>query len=324
MSYILDALKKSEQQRDRGRIPTLTDAAPVSATGSGRKNLPVIGALLLAMLAVLLALYAVLNGHFMGSPEPMENPQAASTGSNTKPPETPEQKKAVSAPATVNLPTISESGKAAEESQQPLKTTPPTSRTEKTVAAEASQPKTIPVAVPPEETVTKTPSAAPSNDRPSLPEIRSEQPVPMESVATETPEPPSVVTRPPPPEKTASNDSVIGRSTTLQTTPEVKDAVAAKRSRVVTPKSQPPVKKVRKKRPGTEHTLPYDVYRRLPKRKVSALAYSEAPERRFVIVNSRKMREKESTEQGLEVVEIMDDGVIFSFQGHPFFKQLIP
>ena len=85
MSYILDALKKSEQQRDRGRIPTLTDAAPVSATGSGRKNLPVIGALLLAMLAVLLALYAVLNGHFMGSPDPMENPQAAATRSNTKP-----------------------------------------------------------------------------------------------------------------------------------------------------------------------------------------------------------------------------------------------
>jgi len=322
MSYILDALKKSEQQRDLGRIPTLTDAAPVSASGSGRKNLPVIGALLLAMLAVLLALYAVFSGHFMGSPDPMENPQAAATVSHTKASETPGEKEAASAPATVNLPTISESGNAAEESQPALKTMPPTGSTEKTVATEASQPKPIPAAVLPEETTTKTPSAALSNDQPSPLKTRSKQPVPMESVAAETPKPASVFT--PPPERTVSNDSVARRSAALQTTPEVKDFAAAKRSRVVTPKPQPPIKTVRKKRPGTEHALPYDVYRRLPKRKVSALAYSDVPERRFVIVNSRKMREKESTEQGLEVAEIMDDGVIFSFQGHRFFKQLIP
>ena len=90
------------------------------------------------------------------------------------------------------------------------------------------------------------------------------------------------------------------------------------------PGSQPDAKTVRKKRPGTEHTLPSDVYRRLPKRKVSALAYSETPERRFVIVNSRKMVEKESTDQGLVVEKIVDDGVIFSFQGHQFFKRMIP
>jgi len=87
------------------------------------------------------------------------------------------------------------------------------------------------------------------------------------------------------------------------------------------PSLQPDVEAMRNKRPDTEHTLSYDVYRRLPKRKVSALAYSETPERRFVIINSQKMVEEESTKQGLVIV---DNGVIFSFQGHRFFKKLIP
>ena len=324
MSYILDALKKSEQQRDLGRIPTLTDAPPFGAEGSTRKNLPVIGALLLAMLAVLLALYAVFNGHFRGLPDPMKTPQVAATGINPKAPETPGQKDALGTPAAVNPPTIGESKKAAEENEQPLKTTPPTSRTEETVAAAASQPRTLPDTVPPGEAVTKTPPAAAFNDRPSLARKRSEQPVPTESAAAKTSEPPGVVVLPSPPEKTASTDSVARRSTVPQVLPRERDFEVGRTTQVITPKSLLPAKKVRKKRPGTEHALPYEVYRRLPKRKVSALAYSEVPERRFVIVNSRKMREKESTGQGLGVVEIMDDGVIFSFQGHRFFKQLIP
>ncbi len=324
MSYILDALKKSEQQRDLGRIPTLTDAPLVGAAGSTRKNLPVMGALLLAMLAVLLALYAVFNGHFMGSPDPMETPQVAATGINPKAPETPEQKDAAETPTAVNLPTISDSQKVAEENEQPLHTPPSTSRTEKTVAAAASQPRTIPDTVPPGEAVTKTPPAASSNDRPSLARKRSEQPVPTESAAAKTSKPQGVVVLPPPPEIEASTDSVAGRSPVPQALPKARDVEDGKTTQVITPESQLPAKTVRKKRPGTEHALPYDVYRRLPKRKVSALAYSEVPARRFVIVNSRKMREKESTEQGLEVEEIMDDGVIFSFQRHRFFKQLIP
>ena len=40
MSYILDALKKSEQQRDLGKIPTLTEVPSVSTAVPTRKNLP--------------------------------------------------------------------------------------------------------------------------------------------------------------------------------------------------------------------------------------------------------------------------------------------
>jgi len=102
------------------------------------------------------------------------------------------------------------------------------------------------------------------------------------------------------------------------------DEATPGRADIIRPGPLPNAKVEGKKRPGTEHTLPPDVYRRLRKPKVSALAYSETPERRFVIINSQKMVEKESTEQGLVVEEIVDDGIIFSFEGHRFFKRMIP
>jgi len=321
MSYILDALKKSEQQRELGRIPTLTDAPPVGSVGSTRKNLPVMGAFLLAVLAVLLALYAVFNGHFLESSDPLETPQVAVTGINEKAPETPEQIEASSTPAPVNPPTIGESKEAAEDNERPIPT-PPQER----IAAEAAlQPEAIPETAPPKETLTTAPSKATSTlETTASGGARNELPAPAESAAVETSQPPEVVVIPPPPEKPVKKVSVTGRFSTPQAPPGAREVETEKRAKTVAPDIQLPAKAVRKARPGSEHVLPYDVYRRLPERKVSALAYSEVPERRFVIVNSRKMREKESTKQGLVVEEIMDDGVIFSFQGHRFFRQLIP
>ncbi len=293
MSYILEALKKSEQERDLGRIPTLTDAPPAGVVGSGRKNLPVIGALLLAVLAVLLALYSVFDGQFPESSNPLETPQVAVTGINEKAPETPEQKDSSGIPAPVTLPAIDESKAAAEKNKQPI----PTPAPEKTVTAVAIQPEAIPATAPTKQTI----AAAPPKEKGSSTlettasgGIRNEQKAPPESAAAEISPSPEVVVIPRPPVKNEASHT------------------------------QAPAKAVRKARPGTEHVLPYDVYRRLPKRKISALAYSAAPERRFVIVNSQKLREKESTEEGLVVEEILNDGVIFSFQGHRFFRKLIP
>lgn len=61
MSYILEALKKSQQERELGRVPTL-DAnlypAPEAAARSNPWSLAAVG---LAMLAVIIALYAALR-----------------------------------------------------------------------------------------------------------------------------------------------------------------------------------------------------------------------------------------------------------------------
>jgi len=323
MSYILDALKKSEQERDLGRIPTLTDAPPAGAVGSPRKNLPVIGALLLALLAVLLALYSVFDGQFPESSRPLETPRVAVTGISEKAPKTPEQKDTRGIPAPVTLPTIDESKAAAEKNQQPIPTPPP----ENTVTAVALQPEAIPVTAPTKETIAAAPPEGKGSstlETAASGGTRNEHEAPPESAAVETSQSPEVAVIPPPPEKTVSRVSVAKRSPSPQTLPVARDTESEKPVKTDASHRQAPAKDVPEARPGTEHVLPYDVYRRLPNHKISALAYSSVPERRFVIVNSQKMREKESSEQGLVVEEILNDGVIFSFQGHRFFKQLIP
>ena len=47
--------------------------------------------------------------------------------------------------------------------------------------------------------------------------------------------------------------------------------------------------------------------------------YSATPERRFVIINSRKMREGDRSREGLLLEEITPDGVTLEFQGQRFF-----
>jgi general secretion pathway protein B len=48
--------------------------------------------------------------------------------------------------------------------------------------------------------------------------------------------------------------------------------------------------------------------------------YSAVPEQRFVIINSRKMREGERSRKGLLVEEITPDGVQLEYQGQRFFQ----
>lgn len=64
MSYILEALKKSQQERELEKVPTLATVIPASAGKTGETNRLLPLALLLAVLAILLALYAVLGGYF--------------------------------------------------------------------------------------------------------------------------------------------------------------------------------------------------------------------------------------------------------------------
>jgi len=74
-------------------------------------------------------------------------------------------------------------------------------------------------------------------------------------------------------------------------------------------------------RPVPEYSqLPGNFRQRLPELSISLLFYSKQPERRRVSVNGRMMREKEPLEKDLVLEEITPDGVIFSFQGKRFHK----
>jgi len=62
MSYILEALKKSQQERELGRVPTL-DKLPFPAEAAQARPGPwIMAAVGLAMLAVIIALYSAMRG----------------------------------------------------------------------------------------------------------------------------------------------------------------------------------------------------------------------------------------------------------------------
>lgn len=65
--------------------------------------------------------------------------------------------------------------------------------------------------------------------------------------------------------------------------------------------------------------LPSEIQQILPERKVSVLAYSALPERRFIVLNGDRMGEGERSREGLQVHQIRSDGVVFEFRDHYFF-----
>lgn len=74
--------------------------------------------------------------------------------------------------------------------------------------------------------------------------------------------------------------------------------------------------------PGLAQTLPEALRRRLPNRQLSVLSYAKDPEMRFVILNSEKINEGETSRDGLTLVTIRPEGAVLSFEGHLFFQPL--
>jgi general secretion pathway protein B len=70
VSYILEALRKSQQERELGQVPTLDTANFSASPVTGRSNTWILVALGLAVLAVMIALYAALRD----SPPEAESP----------------------------------------------------------------------------------------------------------------------------------------------------------------------------------------------------------------------------------------------------------
>jgi hypothetical protein len=74
--------------------------------------------------------------------------------------------------------------------------------------------------------------------------------------------------------------------------------------------------------PDLARTLPDAIRQHLPNRRLSVLSYAKEPEMRFVILNSEKINEGETSKDGLTVVTIRPEGAILSFEGHRFFQPL--
>ncbi len=352
MSYILEALKKSQQERELGQIPTLATESPAELEPPSKTNPVVLSALILALLAIIVALYAVFGNHFFTPQEPPTNVEVVPAAPLRAPtPPLPDPAVALkpdrhSESTTVPQPdTVFSGDKEAPVTPRvkpPVQNLDQQGSQEKVVIVEIEQPAPAPKRTPLPEDPTDQSEPAPSAEsnlraaidqppptpeQPSIAEEKVAQPVTARSsvkqelrqefldlqeqllkknaegtektAQAKTREP--VETTAPPQPHTAQDD-------------KAQAAVKMPQQEAATPTTKPLAK--------SENDLPYDVYKRLPQRKVSALAYSNDPKRRFVLINSQKLKEGEGTKDGLMIEEILRHGIIFNFEGHRFFNSL--
>lgn len=310
MSYILEALKKSQQERELGKVPDLV-FAPLPAP-TGRKNrslwLLLIPFLLLVSAIALFLIFsppsaenqpASLTGV---SPQAMNQPAAATPAPGRAPSEPAKKRIPAVQPSPADTNSVSATATQAADGEKPAR-----------YQAKTDSGKPFSQIPGPKAQIAKPEPAAVagldvSEDKrmreEELPEI--EKRIEMDQAKANKTEFPQVMLKPePPPVRTWSRRENIGR----EIVPEFESAVQS-------------VVIARKDLPGPAQALPPVVRDRLPPRKISILSYSKIAGSRFIRLNGEKMWEGEEQANGLLVEEILQHGVIFRFDGHRFFHSM--
>lgn len=304
MSYILEALKRSQRERALGRVPTLGSALPLDPEPPPA-NPWLVTSLGLALVAVLLGLYAAFGQRWFPGPEPV--------------PPGPAETQVQPTPATPAIPV------------------PPTPSV---VAASPVPPSPAPAPTPLPAGLAATAGAAPLEPGPPpvalLPAVEPELPLdlshvevaPRESTPTPTPAPipaPTMADKPPSiPEELRLQVEAFKRQVRKE------DAATPSRppvgpptpvARAAPPEAEPPASPGAPARPtpGDASQLPERVQDRLPPRQLTVHVFAETPARRFVILNGQRLKEGQRAPDGLLLKEIRPDGVILDYEGHGFF-----
>ena len=302
MSYILEALRKSQQDREIGQVPTLATQPLFTSQDSGG-NFRGLAAMALAGLAVAIALYAALRA----GPE-VAPPESTLASPVTQP----------AGPALVGAPVAAPaSGASPTLAAIPATITPapaaapmavsPGSSPKPSAAPSAAPPAALSPVVPPVVTSGSAPPAPPparsaAREDDTLVEAGSEAsdgaPEGMDDSA-------GVASRP--------TDGIPDdlRQDIQSFKEQIKGGEGGKAAKKAN--SQKPV-------PPQERRLPREVQERLPSFLLTVHIYDAEPAKRFVVIDGRKLRQGDSSRGGILVEEILPDGVALSFEGHPFFR----
>ena len=300
MSYILDALKKSEFERQQSRVPDL-NAMPVMI-GSGRNESLAprlsygLGALALAGLIAALVWWRPWQS------SPPEPAVAAGTGA---------------APAAPALAPV------------------PLPRPEEIRAARSAQ-VTGAGPAPPAAAKPQTPSqpAAPSPAAPATPKIAAARPTARDTVAPVRDAGAPKSAKAAPATMDADEPPAAAKAPQLR-----KPAEPASRTRPVPAPAQPqqreadvpaPAVAAPAPAPATDKPpkrvlnyaeLPASVQKSIPKMTVMGYSYAEEPEMRMVVINERMLREGDEVSPGVKLEKIGSDGVVLNYKGFQFRPQ---
>jgi general secretion pathway protein B len=289
MSYILEALRKSQQDREIGQVPTLATQPLFTSQESGR-NAWGLAAMALAGLAVAIALYAALRG-----------------GPEVAPPAPPVTQTA--GPAPVGNPVTAPAPGAS----PALPATPPPAAAP--MAAAPTVPST-PLAAPGTASVpVAPPTATPGSAPPASPPVRLPAPEDDELVEAGIDETGG--------ESAANNPGFVPSPHPRDGIPDdLRQDIQSFKDEIKGGQGGKAAKKanIQKPVPPQERRLPREVEERLPSFLLTVHIYDAEPAKRFVVIDGRKLRQGDASRAGILVEEILPDGVALSFEGHQFFR----
>jgi general secretion pathway protein B len=293
MSYILEALRKSQQDREIGQVPTLATQPLFTSQESGR-NAWGLAAMALAGLAVAIALYAALRG-----------------GPEVAPPATPVTQTA--GPAPVGAPVTAPAPGAS----PPVAATPASTPLPPVIAPTAVSPTvpSPPLAAPGTDPVPTPPVATPGSAPPASPPVRLPAPEDDELVEAGIDETGG--------ESAANNPGFVPSPHPRDGIPDdLRQDIQSFKDEIKGGQGGKAAKKANNQKPvpPQERRLPREVEERLPSFLLTVHIYDAEPAKRFVVIDGRKLRQGDASRAGILVEEILPDGVALSFEGHQFFR----
>jgi general secretion pathway protein B len=288
MSYILNALRKSEQERQASRPETLTEQVLIPPPPKRRKTVMVIGVLLVVnVLALLVLAWYLKKPDDAPSAKPQADAQAVQQKTAPKP-----------------LPAAVKPADAETASGQDAKTVSP-------AAAPVTEMATSPAPV----------AAAPAVKTPSIAELAAAK------QAAEVKEPKQPTShKPERGVQTASSPAATRAREQVREEGQAReprsalaagnagdaglDGDANEDGKNAAPQSRQEIPLFK--------DLPYDFRSSAPKMAINVFMYTDKPEDRFVVLNMTKYKAGQTTKDAVEIKEIRPDGIIASYGGKVF------
>lgn len=351
MSYILEALKHSQQARERGQVPRIETPLRAPPTVGERPRTALIATIALVTVAGLFGTVALLRptppgadpGPAVRGPEsPVATPAAPTVSAPEAPRVLPPEAPAAGPPAAMRIapaapaaapessapsPTAADTGLAVPVAAVPVAESPAPAPAPPPVAAEPpAEPQVLVVPAPPKPGQA-LPRGADELRRAVLGDaaLPDEEALEPEAAAARPPPPPEPAVTPVPEDLVAEIQAFkrqLGEGARAGKPGKAPPAPALPPLPIPgpLPPAVVPAAGLAAATPAPEPPLATDRGQVLPPMRMTVHVYNADPAQRFVLINGKKLREREATPEGLRVEEVRVDGVLLSFQGERFFK----
>lgn len=352
MSYILEALKRSQNERELGQVPTLI-AAPATESNRVPRSKPWgLVAVGLAGVAVAIALYAALTRVEVWPATPQAEPEVAGAPTGTPvaaaaEPPTYESQAAEVVPIQTPLPTGSSpqtldaqrlgDTSTGSGSLAPRGSSPGAQQNLTETVIRGDVPPLARDGRPPQRAMDQDTLAALEDDAASIETTDTEGNPMEESTSSDWMEmdeeigPAEPEESPPPapdhqarPRRTRPARAIPPEPEAAPIPEDLRQDVEAFKEQIRRERSGTAPRPADTKAAPTDPTklrLPLEIETRLPAFFMTAHIYDIDASKRFVVINALKYTPGDTTREGLKVEDILPDGVVLSFEGHRFYRR---